>query len=581
MSKSPEATATGDFSGIGFTQLKNWIGSRTAIGFPLTVFVLIYPLVIGSLQETFSGYQLPLPSWLWDLLLGVGVATVLLLAKLLNVPQSFLSNLFIWALAALCGATLPILASIPVGGVADYVISGIPISALSLFGLQLFFTLAKGALSEYRASNKELFGIAGELEIRRANLNDELAARQKALANQILGEVEPRISSIQDLLRNADSKQAAGEILNLIDNLVRPLSQGLAVSGNLPKEQPVTVTRKPSLSALGRRFIRKLAASSILTPHLHVLFAIAFFVPAMSLAAGVVGVLYLATFLVGLLLVFWLSRKSVRQLKLPHWMLLIANLMVAGLGNLFFVTGSQLAGLKDPEGLIAFVGLGIFLVFTAAGYVSIYSAAKQAANQEIRLATERLGYLVGELQLRTVSLRKQFALDLHGDLQAKLQAALVRLERSTSSDSAVVEQVLSDLAGATEGIENPNSKPASVEQLRELPGLWDGICEVTVNLDPASEEKLSSNQGLSAVAVEIVRERIINAVKHSSAEEIDISISFEGSDLVISSRNEDLGVGQKLDTTKGGGSSLLDEVCQSWKLSFDAGDVVFEARVAS
>ena len=83
------------------------------------------------------------------------------------------------------------------------------------------------------------------------------------------------------------------------------------------------------------------------------------------------------------------------------------------------------------------------------------------------------------------------------------------------------------------------------------------------------------------MAVEIVRERIINAVKHSSAEEIDISISFEDSFLVISSRNEDLGVGQKLDATKGGGSTLLDEVSQSWKLSFDAGDVVFEARVAS
>lgn len=581
MSHSPEATATSAFSGIGFAQLKNWIGSKTAIGFPLTLFVLIYPLVIGSLQETFSGYQLPLPSWLWDLLLGVGVATVLLLAKLLNVPQSFVSNLAIWALAALCGATLPILASIPIGGVADYVISGIPISALSLFGLQLFFTLARGAFSEYRASNRELFRIAGELEIRRANLNDELAARQKALANQILGEVEPRISSIQDLLRNADSKQAAGEILKLIDNLVRPLSQGLAVSGNLPNEQPVTVTRKPSLSALGRRFVRKLPASSILTPHLHVLFAIAFFVPAMSLAAGVEGVLHLATFLVGLILLFWISRKLVRQLKLPHWMLLIANVIVAGVGNLFFVAGSQLAGLEDPEGLIAFVGLGIFLVFTAAGYVSIYSAAKQAANQEIRLATERLAYLVGELQLRTVSLRKQFALDLHGDLQAKLQAALVRLERSTSSDSAVVEQVLSDLAGATEGIENPNNKPASIEQLRELPGLWDGICEVTINLDPASEAKLGGNHGLSAVAVEIVRERVINAVKHSSAEEIDVSIAFEGSVLVISSRNEDLGVGQKLDATKGGGSTLLDEVCQSWKLSFDEGDVVFEARVAS
>jgi signal transduction histidine kinase len=180
-----------------------------------------------------------------------------------------------------------------------------------------------------------------------------------------------------------------------------------------------------------------------------------------------------------------------------------------------------------------------------------------------------------------VSLRKQFALDLHGDLQAKLQAALVRLERSTSNDPEVINQVLHDLAGATGGIENPNSKPESIELLRALPELWDEICEVTINLDSDSDAKLSSNQGLSAVVVEIVRERIINAVKHSSAEEIDISIQVDGDVVVISSRNEDLGVGQKLDSSKGGGSKLLDEVCQSWKLSFDAGDVVFEARVAS
>lgn len=568
-------------SGIGFAQLKTWIGSNKAIGYPQTSFVLIYPLVIGSLQQTFSGYELPLPSWLWDLLLGVGAAVVLLLAKALKIPRSLLSNLVIWAVAALCGATLPILASIPVGGVPDYVISGIPISSLSLFGLLLFFSLAQGAFGEYRASNRELYKIAAELEIRRENLNGELAKRQRELANQILSEVEPRISTIQDLLRNSDSKQAAGEILSLIDNLVRPLSQGLALSNTFPPEESFTVNRKPSLSALGRRFARKLGVSSIFTPHLHVLFAVAFFVPAMSLAAGVSGVLYLATYLAAQVFVFWVCRKVVGQFQLHHWVLLIANVVVASIGNLLFIAGSQLAGLADPEGLIAFVGLGIALVSIAGGYVSIYSAAKQAANQEVRVATERLAYLVGELQLRTASLRKQFALDLHGDLQAKLQAAVIRLERSASSDPDVLDQVSHDLAGATGGIENSSSSLVTIDALRELPTLWDGICDVTINLDSDSELRLKSNQGLSSVVVEIVRERIINAVKHSSAEEIDISIFFEADVLLISSRNEDLGVVRNLGSARGGGSKLLDEVCQGWKLEFDSGDVVFEARLAS
>jgi signal transduction histidine kinase len=581
MTKAEGSDSTGNFAGIGFSQLIGWASSKIALGLPLTIFVLFYPMVIGSLQQGFSGYELPLATWLWDLLVGIGAATVLILARVFKVQNRLVNNLVVWVFASVLSAVLPLLVSLPLGPIANYLIAGIPAAALSMFGLLVLFTLAWGAITDYQGSNRELLKIAAELEVRRENLNNELAKRQKSLADQILNEVEPRISHIQELLRSSNSKLAAGEILNLIDNLVRPLSQGLSVSTNAVPIEPVTIGKPSSLRSLSRRLTRKLGVTSIFTPHLHVIFAVSFFGSTMSLAAGINGVLYLAAFLLLQVLLYGMIRKVVGGFRLSHWMLLFANLLVAAVANLIFVFGSQVVGLADPEGLIAYVGLGIFLVFVAAGYVSIYSAAKQAANQEIRLATERLAYLVGELQIRTASLRKQFALDLHGDLQAKLQAALVRLERSTSSDSTVVEQVLSDLAGATEGIENPTSKPASIEQLRELPGLWDGICEVTINLDPASEAKLNSNQGLSAVAVEIVRERIINAVKHSSAEEIDVSISLEDSILVISSRNEDLEVGQKLDATTGGGSALLDEVCQSWKLSFDAGDVVFEARVTS
>lgn len=581
MKKSRVFGSPNNFAGIGFNQLRSWISAKSATGLPLTLFVLIYPMAIGSLQQTFSGYEIPLPSWLWDLLLGVGVAAVLLFARLFLTRQTLLTNLSIWVFAALFGASLPILVSMPLGGAAESVVFGIPISALSLFGLQLFFTLAAGALNDYRASNKKLLQIAAELEIRREGLNTELAKRQRDLAEQILSEVEPRISTIQDLLRKADSKQASNEILYLIDNLVRPLSQGLSISTGAETETVVSVRVKPSLSALRRRFVRKLSVSSIFTPHLHVIFVLSFFSASMSLAAGLSGVVYLFGFLVLQVVVYALISRLLGEMRLQHWVLLISNLAVAAAAKMLFVAGSKVAGLADPEGLIAFVGLGVFLVFFAAGYVSIYSAAKQAANQEIRQATERLAYLVGELQLRTASLKKQFALDLHGDLQAKLQAALVRLERSASNYPAVVDQVLKDLGSATGGLQNPNAKAVGFQDIFVLPELWDGICEVTIEISENAKAKLSSNSGQTAVVLEIVRERIINAVKHSSAEEIDISIRLEGDELVISSRNEDLGVGLNLGNQRGGGSKLLDEVCRSWKLDFDGGDVVFEARLAT
>jgi signal transduction histidine kinase len=538
-------------------------------------------MAIGSLQQTFSGYQLPLPTWLWDLLLGLGAATVLLTSKLFKSPNKLLPRLSVWAVASLCGASLPVLVSIPIGPVDESAINGLPLSALSLLGLILFFTLVWGALTEYRASNKELLRIASELETRRENLNAELLKRQSSLAIEILSEVEPRISGIKDLLKRSDSKQAANEILDLIENLVRPLSHGIGATKTTAEEPSIRANQKPSLRALIRRFVRWHGVGSILTAHLHVIFSVNFFLPAMILAAGLNGVLYLAGFLFAQVLVFELARRLIGNIRLPHWSLLILNLIIATIANIAFVEGSKLAGLDDPEGLIEFVGLGILLVFVAAGYLSIFSAAKFEASQEIRQATARLAYLVGELQMRTASLRKQFAIDLHGDLQAKLQAALIRLERSVSTKPDLIAQVIEDLGSATLGIKNPNEKIATIESLHELRSQWDGVCDVTLNLAPNAQAKLESDSGLCAVVLEIVRERIINAVKHSSAEEIDISIELEQNNLLIFSRNGDLGVGQNVNTRRGGGSQLLDEVCLSWSLSFDAGDAVFEARLAT
>ena len=570
-----------NFGGIGFAQIRRWITSPFAVGFPLIGFILLYPMAIGSLQQTFSGYQLPIPAWLWDLLLGIGAATVLLVSKLFKFPNKLLPRLAVWAITSICGASLPVLVSIPMGPVDESAINGLPLSALSLLGLILFFTLVWGALTEYRASNKELLRIASELETRRENLNAELLKRQSSLATEILSEVEPRISAIKELLKRSDSKQAANEILDLIENLVRPLSQGMGATKTTAEEPSIKANRKPSVRALIRRFVRKLGVGSILTAHLHVIFSVNFFLPAMILAAGLNGVLYLAGFLFAQVLVFELARRLLGNIRLPHWSLLILNLIIGTIANIAFVEGSRLAGLDDPEGLIEFVGLGILLVFVAAGYLSIFSAAKFEASQEIRQATARLAYLVGELQMRTASLRKQFAIDLHGDLQAKLQAALIRLERSASTKPDLIAQVIEDLGSATLGIKNPNEKIATIESLQELRSQWDGVCDVTLNLAPTAQTKLESDSGLCAVVLEIVRERIINAVKHSSAEEIDISIELEQNNLLIFSRNGDLGVGQNVNTRRGGGSQLLDEVCLSWSLSFDSGDAVFEARLAT
>ena len=77
----------------------------------------------------------------------------------------------------------------------------------------------------------------------------------------------------------------------------------------------------------------------------------------MRLAAGLNGVVYLFGFLVLQVVVYALISRLLGEMRLQHWVLLISNLAVAAAANMLFVAGSKVAGLADPEGLIAFVGL--------------------------------------------------------------------------------------------------------------------------------------------------------------------------------------------------------------------------------
>jgi hypothetical protein len=245
----------------------------------------------------------------------------------------------------------------------------------------------------------------------------------------------------------------------------------------------------------------------------------------------------------------------------------------------FFAQGAEVLGVKGETGLTDFVAFGIFLVFAFAGFASIYIAGKALANLELLQVAQRLSAVVGELQLKTAALNKQMGLDLHGDVQAKLQAALVRLSRTTESQNNELDQVLKDLEQAAQSLLGEKPRVQGLAQFDEIAQLWDGICEVTISIDSESTSSMETNDELCALVAEIVRERIVNAVKHSSAEEIDISITATADHLTISTRNHDFAHQPIEGKSAGVGSAFLDAVCLSWSLDFEGGDTVFLAEV--
>lgn len=567
--------------GIDFSKLKYWLSAPRALGTSLAIFILIYPPLIGALQAPPPGLEYPIATWMWDLLTGIGASAVIFISRSILKRSSFGRTVSVWLLAALCSAVFPVAVSQLFTEVSNRLVFGIPVSASSVFGLMLIFTIVTSTFAEYRDSNRELTLAVAELEVRRNALKAELSRRQKELGQRISDQVSPRIQAVTDLIQGDQPQKAAQEILNLINNLVRPVSKGLSEATSQVSWGEIETPAEPNrLSQFLKNQLKKVQLSSIFTPHLHVLLAAIFFTDSMSLAALTTGVLYLFGFLGLVFLSYSIMARLTRDAALPYIALHAISLLLALVAGWAFIQGLETLGIRGTTGLTDYVGLGVFLVFSFAGFASIYVAGKAVANADLRLVAARLKAVVGELQLKTAALNRQKGLDLHGDVQAKLQAALVRLSRSSNTQYSELAQVLKDLELATEALLGEKPKVQGLAQFDEIAQLWDGICEVTISIDSESTRSMESNVELCALVAEIVRERVVNAAKHSSAEEIDISIAAALDRLTISAKNQDF-VSQPIRSqTAGVGSSFLDAACLNWSLTFEGRDVVFQAEVS-
>jgi signal transduction histidine kinase len=567
-------------AGIDFATLKTWLSSPRAVGVWLALFIFVYPIGIGSLQTAPDSLELPIPTWLWDLSTGMGASVVILTSRFWLKSHGLRQTLLVWLIASFSSAVVPIAVSWLFAEVPARLVFAVPVAALYIFGLLILFTIVVATFSEYRVSNRELSIAVAELEFRRASLSGELRQRQEALTQEVLNQVSPRIEGVTQLVQSSQNKVAAAEILSLIDNLVRPVSKGLSESESEYSKGDLEPQANPGLlKRLLRSQARKVSLASIFTPYLHVIFAIVFFTDAMSLVGGFTGIAVFFGFLAIIAGVYLAAARLSREVKLPYLVLHLINLVLAAIVGRLFVEFTDLFGVTDQDGLVDFVGFGLLLVFGFAGFISIYVAGREAANRELLLVAQRLSAIVGELQLRTAALRKQLGLKLHGDMQARLHAALVRLSRDDEPSRSEIEQVLGDLESARNSLLFAKEQTQGLTQFDELVVLWEGICDVTINIDNEARISLSNSDDLCNLVVEIVRERITNAVKHSSAEEIDISILETVSVITISTRNQDFVHQQKTAPIAGGGSKLLDAACSSWSLDFEAGDVVFEAEI--
>lgn len=214
------------------------------------------------------------------------------------------------------------------------------------------------------------------------------------------------------------------------------------------------------------------------------------------------------------------------------------------------------------------------------------SAKAEEVNVQLGQALELRKQETVALQREVESGRQELANTLHGDVQTLLTSAAFRLALAADEiedqagvlgptrAAAAVDDALDTMTVARARIDeigrsDANSSQSSnvLEQVNELGHAWTGIAEVTTRIEPSAALAIDARvngASLTPIVVEIVKEAILNAVRHAHAAHVWIDIDATKSLCRITVAND--GAAPPATISSGFGYTMLDQFDCDWSL---------------
>lgn len=301
-------------------------------------------------------------------------------------------------------------------------------------------------------------------------------------------------------------------------------------------------------------------------------------------------------FVVGFLL-FSAAKKFVapwltRQNTLVAW--IVWTLVVVGI-SMTTATAAAIGYSGFGFAVPALVPLGGFLVANVAMMLSffgtIYTNA-QTTRDSVQVAVELTRREAVALRQELESTGNQIAHILHGEVQSMLTSAAFRLDLAAECVDEIdgdqqtmvaigeVQAMLDEASHTIDSIAAGSANDgSSVEQfgvrerVDDVCESWTGIVAIESRIDSATAARLDARvneASLAPVVTDIVREAILNAVRHGGADLIQVQIAGEGSVCHITVAND--GRSPATPITTGLGFASLDRLDCQWSLEPGSSD---------
>jgi len=211
--------------------------------------------------------------------------------------------------------------------------------------------------------------------------------------------------------------------------------------------------------------------------------------------------------------------------------------------------------------LLAMIGGGI------SAFAKIRAEESAAARSLIR----RTNWELHRTRQRLWARRRRLAMALHGRVQANLTAASLLLGMARDNlaagqplDQAVIERVRSTLGQADLIEQNPADSPRM--RLETVTRVWDGVLAISLDARPDALTMMAATPDLTDACVEVVREILLNSVRHSRATHAEVVIGADQQSLLCLRVTEASASRTPLGSIGGPGlgRTLIDSLAVDW-----------------
>jgi nitrate/nitrite-specific signal transduction histidine kinase len=202
---------------------------------------------------------------------------------------------------------------------------------------------------------------------------------------------------------------------------------------------------------------------------------------------------------------------------------------------------------------------------------------KANLDRESALTTE-IAENLSVVKRQLWSLHKKFAREIHGGLQSQLQVIALKFKQDEANHDELIESLNNEFTALLETeVAKPRIENFTVF-ISELVEFWDGIATISPNIDNEIYKVISQDSLLIECLHEVIREAVNNAVKHSGATTIEISIrEISTSTIELVVENNVVKALEK-STRESLGTAIYKELAHSYQLRFSQDRVCLEAQ---